>query len=93
MCMCMRVCVAGRRYLIKLGGVSLGLRALKRWTRRYFELKGPILRYWETKADKENGGLSSVRGAYELDGTCVKCWSGCTCFSLVVGACFVVLLS
>ena len=77
--LCVRVCVGVRwcggdgRYLIKLGGTSLGLKMLKRWTRRYFVLSGPILRYWETKADRDNGGLGSVRASYELDGTHLVC--------------------
>ena len=58
-------------FLTKLGGVSLGINALKRLQRRFFVLRGPYLQYFASPEEAEGMG-TAPKGQYLLHGASVE---------------------
>jgi hypothetical protein len=60
-----------RGVLKKLGGLSLGIEALKSLQDRWVELRGPVLEYYSSARDAQLAERKP-RGAYVLDGAVVE---------------------
>lgn len=58
--------------LLKLGGVSFGLSALKSWKERWFAIRGPNLVYFTSQPQGSGASAAKPKLSLSLDGATVK---------------------